>query len=93
MSAPGIAGLIETLKALKQDGGIAHITGMTGGASALACARLSESTGGQLLIIVSSHEKAKQMEEFWRFLRQEGRSMFCLMRNGVCFLMRQRAEF
>ena len=58
---------------------------MTKGASALACARLSESTGGQLLIIVSSHEKAKQMEEFLAFfaagrkvyvLPDEERSMF-----------------
>lgn len=85
MSAPGISGLTETLKALRKEGGIAHITGMTKGASALACARLSESTGGQLLIIVSSHEKAKQMEEFLAFfvagrkvyvLPDEERSMF-----------------
>ncbi len=85
MSVPGISGLVETLKALKTDGGIVHVTGMTGGASALACACFAETAGGQLLIIVSSHEKAKQMEEFLAFfaagrkiyvLPDEERSMF-----------------
>ena len=71
MSAPGIEGLTERLPALRKSGGIACISGMTGGATALACARLLEENGGQLLLIVSSRERAKQMEEFWRFCGRE----------------------
>lgn len=85
MSAPGIEGLTERLPALRKSGGIACISGMTGGATALACARLLEENGGQLLLIVSSRERAKQMEEFLAFfaagkkiyvLPDEERSMF-----------------
>ena len=85
MSAPGMEGLTEKLSALKESGGIACVSGMTGGATALACARLLEKNGGQLLLIVSSRERAKQMEEFLAFfaaekkiyvLPDEERSMF-----------------
>lgn len=85
MSNPGVTELTRELGRLKKEGGIACITGMTGGASALACARLSEENRGQLLIIVSSRERAKQMEEFLAFfaagkkiyvLPDEERSLF-----------------
>ena len=85
MSNPGVTELTRELGRLKKEGGIACIIGMTGGASALACARLSEENRGQLLIIVSSRERAKQMEEFLTFfaagkkiyvLPDEERSLF-----------------
>ena len=71
MNAPGIRELTENLSALQKSGKAACISGMTGGATALECARLLKKNGGQLLLIVSSRERAKQMEEFLTFFAEE----------------------
>lgn len=85
MSTSGISGLVKGLRSVREKGGVIRAAGMTGGPSALAGARLLEETGGQLLIIVSSREKAKKMEEYLAFfadgqkiyvLPEEERSMF-----------------
>lgn len=82
MNETGIAGLVSSLKEKRKNGGIISVSGMTGGASALTAARLAKEAGGQILIIVSSREKARQIEEFLTFLRLTGRFMFCRKRNA-----------
>lgn len=67
MNETGIAGLVSSLKEKRKNGGIISVSGMTGGASALTAARLAKEAGGQILIIVSSREKARQIEEFLTF--------------------------
>ncbi len=85
MSISGIQEFTARLKELRDTGGIVQVTGLTEGAAALACARLMEEAGGQILIIVSTRERAKQMEEYLSFflkgkriflLPDEERSMF-----------------
>lgn len=39
MNASGMSGLIESLRNTRENGGIVNVSGMTGGASALAAAR------------------------------------------------------
>ena len=73
MNASGMSGLIESLRNTRENGGIVNVSGMTGGASALAAARLAEENGGQILLIVSTSEKAKQIEEFLAFFAENRR--------------------
>ncbi len=86
-------GLIESLRNTRENGGIVNVSGMTGGASALAAARLAEENGGQILLIVSTSEKAKQIEEFLAFLQRTEGCMFCRTKNAADFSTKRRAAY
>lgn len=61
--ANGIRGLIEAV----EKGGIVCAAGANRGRTAYACARLMKERGSQMLIIVPSEERAREMKDFLNF--------------------------
>ena len=69
MKNPGLKDLIE--QKLSGAAGITYVSGISEGQTAYAASQILKSKDGQLLIVTSSYEKAKQIEEYLAFFASD----------------------